>query len=167
MKNMFFVLAVLLVVWVPSAFAEEPAVNADFIEFQKLLDTQCSKCHTRARIEQAMAEGRAFPPIAERMADHGAVLNDRERDVMGVFWMENSPQPATPVMPLLKDDPLGEYRAVIQSRCTGCHDLARIEQALSENRSFETLAKMMLERGAVLTEADYKVLGTFWGEPLK
>lgn len=167
MEKIFCLLVILLVAWGFSAFAEEPAVNSDFIEFQQLLDTQCSKCHTRARIEQAMAEGRAFQPIAERMADHGAVLNDRERDVMGVFWMENSPQSKKPVTSSIKDDPLGEYRAVVQARCTGCHDLARIEQALSENRSFETLAKMMLDRGAVLTEADYKVLGTFWGEPLR
>lgn len=157
-------MAVLLMFcWAPSAVAEE----IKFVEFQKIIDTQCSKCHTRTRIEEAMAQGKAFKPIEEQMTKHGASLSERERDVMGVFWMENFPEPKTLVIPQKKDDPLAEYRSVLQARCTGCHSLDQIEQAIRENRSFEPLAKMMLERGAVLSEADHKVLGVFWGEPLR
>jgi hypothetical protein len=38
---------------------------------------------------------------------------------------------------------------------------------MRDNRSFETLSEMMLKRGAVLSEADRKVLGVFWGKPLR
>lgn len=151
------------------AFAQEGQVdqgNRDFVEFQQLLDTQCSKCHTRVRIEQAMAEQRAFQPIIERMVEHGADLSSRQRDVLGVFWQENTSSGKAPVVSL-EDDPLGEYRAIVAARCTGCHDLGRVEEAMRQNRSFATLAEMMLKRGAILTEADYKVIGTFWGEPLR
>ena len=150
--------------WASPVLAQEATEDINFIEFQKILDTQCSKCHTRARIEEAMTQGKAFLPIAEKMGKHGARLSERERDVMGVYWMENSPAPKKLVTQVQKDDPLAEYRAVLEARCTGCHSLDRIEQAISANRSFEPLAKMMLKRGAVLSEADHKVLGVFWGE---
>ena len=163
MKKLLWVTLLLLFCCAPSAVAEE----IKFVEFQTIIDTQCSKCHTRNRIEQAMAQGKAFRPIGDRMVEHGARLSDRERDVMGVFWMENSPVAKTLAVPQGNDDPLGEYRSVVQARCTGCHNLDRIEQAMRENRSFEALTKMMLDRGAVLTEADHKVLGTFWGKPLR
>jgi len=114
-----------------------------------------------------MEQGKPFLPIADQMRMHGVNLSERERDVMGVYWMENTPTPKKLSTPQQKDDPLAEYRSVLQARCTGCHNLDRIEQAISENRSFEALAEMMLKRGAVLSEADRKVLGVFWGQPLR
>lgn len=160
---MFWIVLLVTFLGTSTAAAEE----IDFLDFQKILDTKCGKCHTRTRIDQAIAEGKAFQAIGERMGKHGAELSDRERDVMGVFWVDNSQDVKKMTPTPVKDDPLGEYRSVLQARCTGCHALDRIEQAVSENRSFEALAKMMLDRGAVLTEADHKVLGTFWGEPLR
>ena len=156
-----WVTALLVFCWVPSAVAEE----IDFVEFQKIVDTQCSKCHDRERIEQAMEQGLAFQPIEEKMINHGARLTDHERDVMGVFW--DAVPEENPDATAAKDDLLGEYRSVLDARCTGCHTLEKVEAAMRENRSFDALAKMMLKRGAVLTEADHKVLGTFWGEPLR
>jgi len=150
-----------------SSIAAEGTDKIQFVEFQNILDTQCSKCHTRSRIEEAMAQGKPFLAIAEQMKVHGVNLSERQRDVMGVYWLENTPTPKSLTAPQQKDDPLAEYRAVLQARCTGCHSLERIEQAMSENRSFDTLAKMMLARGAVLSEADRKVLGVFWGKPLR
>lgn len=167
MKKLLWMVVVLMLCWAPAVLAEEPTENINFVEFQNILDNKCGKCHTRSRIEEAMAEGKAFQPIEERMDKHGADLNDRERDVMGVFWMENSPEPKKLTMPKKKDDPLAEYRSVLQARCTGCHTLDRVEQAMRENKSFDTLSRMMLQRGAVLNEADRKVLGTFWGEPMR
>lgn len=164
MRKLLLMAVLLIFCWASPALAQEATEEIKFSDFQKILDTQCSKCHTRTRIEAAMAQGEAFKPLAEKMAKHGARLSDRERDVMGVYWMENSPAPKTLAVPQRKDDPLAEYRAVLQARCTGCHALDRIEQAIGENRSFAPLAKMMLERGAVLSEADHKVLGVFWGE---
>lgn len=167
MKTLLVMTVVLLLgCWSSLATAAEQEEKINFVEFQKILDTKCGKCHTRNRIEQAIAQGKAFGPIEERMVGHGAELTDRERDVMGVFWVQNPSRQVTPV-PRVEDDPLADYRSVLEARCTGCHTLERVEEAMRENRSFEDLAKMMLERGAVLTEADRKVIGTFWGEPLR
>lgn len=167
MKKLLLMTAVLAFCCAPSFAAEKAAETIDYVEFQKILDTKCSKCHTRSRIEEAMAQGKAFKPIQEQMSKLGVALSDRERDVMGVFWMENTPNPKSLAVPQKKDDPLAEYRSVLEARCTGCHSLERVEQAMRGKQSFEALAEMMIKRGAVLSKADHKVLGVFWGEPLR
>ncbi len=147
-----------------AAFAEP-----DFVEFQRILDQSCSKCHTRERIEQAMQSGKDFNLILKKMLQFGAQLSPKEQQVLGVFWQAPAVQAdSTPkVGPTVTSDPLGEYRAVLERRCTGCHSLERVEEAMMAGRSIEDLVEMMRQRGAIITESEQKVLGTFWGEPLK
>ncbi len=144
-----------------SLAAEAP----DYIEFQKILDTKCSKCHVRARVDQAMAEHRNMLEIQERMIKHGAELNSHEQQVLGIFFrsyeVDESPRK------IRAEDPLAEYRSVVEARCSGCHSLAIVEDAMRNNRQFSSLAQMMLKRGAVLNDKDMKIIQTFWGEPLK
>ncbi len=59
------------------------------------------------------------------------------------------------------------FRQVIDLRCIGCHTVERIEQAMQRQEALEPLTRRMIERGAVLTEREKDVLGTFWGSPLK
>jgi mono/diheme cytochrome c family protein len=145
------------------------ASEGDFVQFQKILDTKCSQCHTRVRIEDAMHRGENFNEIIEKMIRFGAQLSSQEQEVLGVFW--NAPDTintaASPAGRTVSADPLGEFRAVLESRCTGCHDLGPVERAMMQGRSVDDLIELMRQRGAVVTEADKKVLGTFWGDPLK
>jgi hypothetical protein len=62
---------------------------------------------------------------------------------------------------------LGEFQQVIDTKCTVCHTRERVDVAIRERRNLEKIEQQMLERGAVLSERDRKVLGTFWGSPLK
>jgi len=143
--------------------------DADFIEFQRILNTKCSQCHPRARIEQAMQQGENFDLILNKMLRFGAKLTSREQDVLGIFWAgapSGTAEPSAPAQPIFQD-PLGEYRAVIESRCTGCHSLARVEKAMLEGRSLDELVEMMRQRGAIISKSEQKVLGTFWGQPFK
>jgi len=143
--------------------------DSDFIEFQRILNTKCSQCHPRARIEKAMQQGENFELILNKMLRFGAKLTSREQDVLGIFWsggLSGTPEPSPPVEPIFKD-PLGEYRAVIESRCTGCHSLERVEKAMLEGRSLDELIEMMRQRGAIISQSEQKVLGTFWGQPFK
>jgi len=152
------------------AFCLVGTVNAEegsYVKFQQILDDKCSQCHTRLRIEDAIQGGADMNAIIAKMIRLGAKLDDQERQVMGVFWAQGSEfkktsQPAAP-----KADPLREYRAVMQSRCTGCHTLEIVETAMAEGRSIHDLIDMMRQRGAIITDADKSVLGTFWGNPLK
>ncbi len=135
------------------------------IEFQKILDTKCAKCHARSLVDQAMAEQRDLLEIQQRMLKKGVELDSRERQVLGIFFRSYAAKPvATEPQPL---DPLAEYRSVVEKRCTGCHSLAVVEDALRQKRDFNPLAQMMLKRGAVLDDQDMRIIQTFWGEALK
>ncbi|MFA5515260.1 MAG: hypothetical protein WDA20_03150 [Desulfuromonadales bacterium] len=60
-----------------------------------------------------------------------------------------------------------EFQQVIDLRCTRCHTRERIEVAMQRREALEPLTRRMIGRGAVVTERDKEVLGTFWGSPLK
>jgi len=160
MKKLFLILLILSVAGLAQA-----AENADYIEFHKILDTKCSKCHSRSRVDQAMAEKRDMMEIQERMLSRGAELNPREQQVLGIFFRGQEVNDTSTAS--LKESPLAEYRSVVQARCTGCHSIDIVEKAMLEKREFDGLAKMMIKRGAVLNDKDMKIIQTFWGEPLR
>lgn len=60
-----------------------------------------------------------------------------------------------------------EFQETIEARCTICHTRARVDKAIGEQADLEELLQRMIERGAILSERDQKVLGTFWGSPVK
>ncbi|WP_303721841.1 hypothetical protein [Malonomonas rubra] len=144
------------------------AEEGSFVKYQQILDEKCSQCHTRLRIEEASKQGADLDAIIDKMIRMGAKLDEQDRKVMGVFWgREKEEKSAMAEAAPDETDPLREYRAVVQSRCTGCHSLEIVEKAMAEGRSINALIDMMRQRGAIITEADQKVLGTFWGNPLK
>ena len=145
------------------------AGEGDFIAYQQILDSKCSQCHPRARIEEAIARGENFDEVMKKMLRLGAKVSPQEQQVLGVFWRSDRQATLTSEQPsnTVAADPLGEYRAVLQSRCTGCHTLERVEQAMMEGRSLDELIEMMRKRGAIVTEADKNALDPFWGSPYK
>jgi len=60
-----------------------------------------------------------------------------------------------------------EFQSTIEARCTICHTRDRVDAAIGQQVDIDTLLQRMIERGAILSERDQKVLGTFWGSPLK
>lgn len=54
----------------------------------KVIEEKCLVCHSRARIDEAMRERRELEKIMRRMEQKGAVLTEREREVMGHFWQQ-------------------------------------------------------------------------------
>lgn len=60
-----------------------------------------------------------------------------------------------------------EVRKVIDARCTICHTRERVEAAAREGKELAPIQQRMIERGAVLTDPEKEVLGTFWGSPTK
>ncbi len=139
------------------------AAEATLAEFQQIIDDKCSQCHTRLRIEDAIQQGADMDMIIAKMIRMGAQLSQHEQQVLGVFW--TSVQVSTQAV--ATDDPLREYRSVLETRCTGCHSLEIVEKAMRAGPSIDDLVELMRKRGAVIPAADKKVLGTFWGNPLK
>jgi hypothetical protein len=60
-----------------------------------------------------------------------------------------------------------EFQSTIEARCTICHTRARVDEAIGQHADLEELMQRMIERGAILSERDQNVLGTFWGSPMK
>jgi cytochrome c553 len=59
------------------------------------------------------------------------------------------------------------FQETIEARCTVCHTRERVDAAMRAQKDLDTLLQHMIERGAILSDRDRKVLGTFWGSPLK
>jgi cytochrome c553 len=59
------------------------------------------------------------------------------------------------------------FQEIIETRCTICHTRERVDAAIRSHAELEALLRRMIERGAIISERDHKVLGTFWGSPLK
>lgn len=85
--------------------------------------------------------------------------------VLGVL-LSPLPSPGTENLGAHFRDP-AEFRQIIDTRCLGCHDRERIEEAMRRREAIEPLTRRMVERGAQLTDRDREVLGIFWGMPLK
>ena len=64
------------------------------------------------------------------------------------------------------NDP-AEYQEIIKRRCTLCHSQERIETAIRTGQDMNQILTKMLQMGATLTDREQKVLGTFWGSPVK
>ncbi len=60
-----------------------------------------------------------------------------------------------------------EFNRVIDHRCTICHTRERVDAAILQKRDLQKIQQRMINQGAQLSEQDKKVLGTFWGSPIK
>ena len=59
------------------------------------------------------------------------------------------------------------FQETVEARCTVCHTRERVDAAMRAQKDLDTLLQHMIERGAILSDRDRKVLGAFWGSPLK
>jgi cytochrome c553 len=60
-----------------------------------------------------------------------------------------------------------EFQKTIEARCTICHTREQVDAAIIAQEDLDALLQRMIERGAILSEKDKSVLGTFWGSPIK
>ncbi len=136
-------------------------------EFEQVIDLRCTVCHTRERIEQAIAEKRDRTTIQREMEARGAILTERDKEVLGTFWGKPQRGDGTPLAPgaYVEEEGWLEFQRIIEARCLLCHTRERIDQAVEKHLPFEPIEELMLKRGAQLTPAERKVLRTFWGGP--
>ncbi len=55
-------------------------------EFQKTIEARCTICHTRERVDAAMEEGQNLDALLQQMIERGAILNEKDKSVLGTFW---------------------------------------------------------------------------------
>ena len=56
-----------------------------------LIEKKCTTCHTKERIDAALSAGKDMKAIQRDMEKRGAVLNARDRDVLGIYWGRSQP----------------------------------------------------------------------------
>lgn len=54
-------------------------------EFDQVINTQCVKCHTRERIDNALQRGEKIDAILEKMMKFGVQLSESDRSVLAIF----------------------------------------------------------------------------------
>ena len=55
-------------------------------EFQRVIDTKCTLCHSRERVDVAMRRHDDLEGLEKRMIEKGAVLTKEDKTVLGTFW---------------------------------------------------------------------------------
>jgi hypothetical protein len=55
-------------------------------EFDKILDERCTVCHSRERVDVAIRDRQDMEKLQQQMEERGAVLNERDKAVLGTFW---------------------------------------------------------------------------------
>ena len=66
---------------IAKALTEEEAFNVD-----KVIENRCLFCHTRDRIDEAIAKQLPFEPIEQMMRSRGATLDVEEKALLKIFW---------------------------------------------------------------------------------
>ncbi len=69
-------------------------------EFQNTIEARCTICHTRERVDEALSRQENLDTLLQRMIERGAILNERDKKVLGTFWGspakgegKNTPEP--------------------------------------------------------------------------
>ncbi|MBC7962447.1 MAG: cytochrome C [Steroidobacteraceae bacterium] len=65
--------------------------GGDFKQAQRIIARNCTKCHSRDRIDAALSAGKNMFIIQKVMEKRGAVLNAKEQEVLGIYWKKLSP----------------------------------------------------------------------------
>lgn len=60
--------------------------GGSFKSAHQVIERRCTSCHTIKRIEDAIAAKKDMAAIEKRMMMKGAKLNQKEREVLGIYW---------------------------------------------------------------------------------
>jgi uncharacterized membrane protein len=56
-----------------------------------VLESKCTKCHSRKVIDAAIFANKDMQKIQQEMEKKGAKLNTNEQDVLGIYWKQQNP----------------------------------------------------------------------------
>lgn len=65
--------------------------GGDFSDPQAIISNKCTTCHTAQRIDAALSAKKDMVKIQQEMEKKGVTLSEKERDVMGIHWNQQSP----------------------------------------------------------------------------
>jgi uncharacterized membrane protein len=56
-----------------------------------IIDKNCTQCHSKKRIEDALSAKKDMAAIQKEMEKRGAKLNNNESEVLGIYWKSQNP----------------------------------------------------------------------------
>lgn len=56
-----------------------------------IIEKRCTACHSKDKIDSAVAAGKDMVAIQKEMEKKGISLSANERDVLGIFWKQSRP----------------------------------------------------------------------------
>ena len=63
-----------------------PVSERQAAEIDRVINQRCLQCHTRERIDEAIAKRLPFEPIEQQMLQRGATLTPQEQQTLKIFW---------------------------------------------------------------------------------
>lgn len=70
---------------------QKNATDGDFKKARTIIDSKCTACHSKEKIDLALSSGKDMNAIQKVMEKRGAHLNSNEREVLGIFWKQSKP----------------------------------------------------------------------------
>ncbi|BCS52403.1 cytochrome C [Geobacter sp. SVR] len=65
--------------------------GGDFSAAQGIIASKCTRCHSAAVIDTALHARKDMMRIEREMEKRGAALSAEERDVLGIYWKQQTP----------------------------------------------------------------------------
>jgi len=63
--------------------------GGDIKKAHVILESKCTACHTKDKIDLALSSGKDMNEIQKDMEKKGAILSTNEREVLGIFWKQS------------------------------------------------------------------------------
>lgn len=123
--------------------------GASVPDAEALIDTRCTVCHTRERIDAASKDVAGWTATVDRMIGYGAQLSASERDLLIAHLAGRG---ATVTV-----DP-NDPEMIINVRCTVCHTRARIDDEEEDLEDWTEIVNRMIGYGAQLTPQEKQTL---------
>lgn len=65
--------------------------GGDSKKAQTIINSKCTVCHSRDKIDVALSSGKDMSIIQKDMEKRGVHLSSKEREVLGIFWKHSKP----------------------------------------------------------------------------
>jgi len=117
-------------------------------EGKALLENNCSFCHSMERLQGKNYGKQYWEDVIAEMREKGSPLS--EEDVPSLVSYLVKTFGAGPEA----EAKAAEARKLIQTNCTGCHGMDRIEEKRLDKAGWERTVKGMIASGAQLSEAE-------------
>ena len=172
-SSIAWVMAALLVTPAAAQFLEKPTrpqVQTPKGAVRQVIFKNCTSCHGIDDYAYNALDRRGWNALIDRKhKDLNVSVADQDREVL-LDWLESKFGPATKPFPRAYVPPQittflsdAEAQALLGRACTGCHEIAKVNQARYSPDRWRVVAVDMRERGAKITDLELERLVEWLG----